>query len=88
MIANELLQARGPNDIPELYLPGRNEFLPENLNVDKLDVTQPAKRPHLIRENSLSQLWYKKDDQYWVPKAQVCVDIRRCVHTTTLGLRI
>ncbi|KAF9652907.1 hypothetical protein BDM02DRAFT_3183249 [Thelephora ganbajun] len=69
-------RAREPNDIPGLYLPKRNEFLPENLDVDKLDVTQPARRPHLIRENSLSQLWYKKDDQYWVPKAQVCVDIR------------
>jgi len=80
VIATDLFQAREPNDILELYLPERNEFLPENLDVDKTDVTQPARRPHLIRENPLSQLWHKKDDQYWVPKAQVCVDVRRCVY--------
>lgn len=79
-------QAREPNDIPELYLPERNEFLPENLDVDKRDVAYPAKRPHLIRETPLSQVWHKKDDQYWVPKAQVCIDIRRCVNEKTRGV--
>src|SRR5579872_5141897 len=78
----DLSQAREPNDIPELYLPERNEFLPENLDVNKVEVAQSAKRPHLIRESSLSQLWYKKDDQFWVPRAQVCIDIRRCVYTS------
>lgn len=32
------LQAESPNDIPELYLPGPNEFIPTNLNVDKREV--------------------------------------------------
>lgn len=81
----QLFQAREPNDIPELYLPERNEFLPDNLDVDKRDVVNLAKRPHLIRETPLSQLWHKKDDQYWVPKAQVCIDIRRFVYEKPRG---
>lgn len=38
---------------------------------------QPSKRPHLIRQTPLTTLWHKKDDQFWVPRAQVIVDIRR-----------
>jgi secreted Zn-dependent insulinase-like peptidase len=33
-------QANAPNNIPELYLPGPNEFIPENLNIDKKDVQE------------------------------------------------
>lgn len=40
---------------------------------------QPLKRPLKIRESSLSTLWYKKDDQFWVPKASFSLFIRRCV---------
>ncbi|KAH9950188.1 insulin-degrading enzyme [Amylocystis lapponica] len=74
--ADFLAQAESPNDIPELYLPGPNEFIPTNLDVEKRLVDKPLKRPHLIRETLLSSLWYKKDDQFWVPKAQVIVEIR------------
>lgn len=37
------------------------------------------KRPLKIRETSLSTLWYKKDDQFWVPKALFTLFIRRYV---------
>ncbi|OJT08672.1 Insulin-degrading enzyme [Trametes pubescens] len=69
-------KASAPNDLKELFLPGPNEFIPTNLNVEKREVEQPAKRPFLIRETPLSSLWHKKDDQFWVPKAQVIMDIR------------
>ena len=87
-------QAQGANDIPDLFLPGPNEFVPENLKVDKRDVPevglillslfswyshllhQPEKRPKLVLRTALSELWHKKDDQWWVPKAQVILDIR------------
>ncbi|OBZ69126.1 hypothetical protein A0H81_10726 [Grifola frondosa] len=36
----------------------------------------PLKRPHLIRETAISSLWHKKDDQFWVPKARIIMDIR------------
>jgi len=71
-----IAQAEGPNDISELFLPGPNEFIPTNLDVQKRPVDQPLKRPVLIRETALSSLWHKKDDQFWVPKAHVLMDLR------------
>ncbi|KAJ7481222.1 Metalloenzyme, LuxS/M16 peptidase-like protein [Mycena galericulata] len=69
-------QAQGPNDIKELYLPGPNKFIPTNVEVDKREVSEPLKRPHLIRETPLSMLWHKKDDKFWVPKAHAIIDLR------------
>ncbi|KAH7911404.1 Metalloenzyme, LuxS/M16 peptidase-like protein [Hygrophoropsis aurantiaca] len=69
-------QAQAPNDIVELYLPGPNEFIPSNLEVDKRDTSEPLKRPHLIRQTPLSTVWHKKDDQFWLPKANVVMEIR------------
>ncbi|KAL0946537.1 hypothetical protein HGRIS_012745 [Hohenbuehelia grisea] len=71
-----LKEAAGPNTIPDLFLPGPNEFIPTNLEVDKREVQETAKRPHLIRETPLSSLWHKKDDRFWVPKAHVVIDFR------------
>ncbi|KII88123.1 hypothetical protein PLICRDRAFT_160956 [Plicaturopsis crispa FD-325 SS-3] len=71
-----IAKAQGPNTIPELHLPGPNEFIPTNLDVDKREVAEPLKRPHLIRETPLMSVWHKKDDQFWVPKAHVVLDIR------------
>ncbi|CDO73578.1 hypothetical protein BN946_scf185014.g48 [Trametes cinnabarina] len=76
-------KANEPNDLKELSLPGPNEFIPTNLDVDKREVAQPAKRPILIRETPLSSLWHKKDDQFWVPKAQVIMDIRSPVSNSS-----
>lgn len=33
-------KAGGPNDLKELFLPGPNEFIPTNLNVEKREVEQ------------------------------------------------
>ncbi|KAH8826892.1 Metalloenzyme, LuxS/M16 peptidase-like protein [Flagelloscypha sp. PMI_526] len=71
-----LRDVSAPNDIKELYLPSPNEFIPTNLDVRKQDVEKPAKRPHLIRETSKSVLWHKKDDQFWVPKAYISIELR------------
>ncbi|KAF9075695.1 Metalloenzyme, LuxS/M16 peptidase-like protein [Rhodocollybia butyracea] len=71
-----LRQTVSPNDIQELFLPAPNEFIPTNLDVDKREVAEPAKRPHLIRQTALSTLWHKKDDRFWVPKANVVIDVR------------
>ncbi|KAJ3740513.1 insulin-degrading enzyme [Lentinula detonsa] len=78
-----LRQTSSPNDLPELFLPGPNEFIPTNLNVDKRDHVEPVKRPHLIRETPLSALWHKKDDRFWVPKAHVMIDIRSPVSNSS-----
>ncbi|KAH7107595.1 Metalloenzyme, LuxS/M16 peptidase-like protein [Auriculariales sp. MPI-PUGE-AT-0066] len=68
--------SRRPNDIPELFLPPRNEFIPQDLSVAKREVATPALRPEMIRKTALSTLWHKKDDQFWVPKANVILFMR------------
>lgn len=40
MDAEFMEAARQPNDIPELFLPGPNEFIPINVEVKKTDVSQ------------------------------------------------
>ncbi|KAI0077374.1 LuxS/MPP-like metallohydrolase [Panus rudis PR-1116 ss-1] len=69
-------KANLPNENTELHLPEPNPYIPENLSVEKKDVAKPAKVPSRIRQNDFSALWYKKDDQFWVPKAHVKLDIR------------
>ncbi|EJC99127.1 uncharacterized protein FOMMEDRAFT_160691 [Fomitiporia mediterranea MF3/22] len=69
-------EARRDNDIPELTLPERNPFIPENFDVDKVHVTEPRKRPALIERTPLMEVWHKKDDQFWVPKASVRIAVR------------
>ena len=69
--ANTYDQARSPNDLRELFLPGPNLFIPSDVDVDKKVVTEPLKQPSLIKRTNLMECWHKKDDQYWVPKAQV-----------------
>lgn len=87
-------KAQGPNDVQELRLPSRNEFIPTNLDVEKREVSEvrcppmhnvllptshqkPQRRPLLIYETEISQVWHKKDDQFWLPKASVVIEIRR-----------
>ncbi|KAG8217686.1 Metalloenzyme, LuxS/M16 peptidase-like protein [Butyriboletus roseoflavus] len=78
-----LAQAQGPNDIQELRLPSRNEFIPTNLEVEKREVSEPQRRPHLIHETEISQVWHKKDDQFWLPKASVVIEIRSPIANDT-----
>ncbi|KAF9691240.1 hypothetical protein EKO04_010895 [Ascochyta lentis] len=55
----------------ELHFPHRNEFIPSRLDVEKKEVAAPAKEPKLIRHDDNVRIWWKKDDQFWVPKANV-----------------
>ena len=61
---------------PELHLPHRNEFIPTRLSVEKKEVAEPAKTPKLIRNDDGLRLWWKKDDTFWVPKANVHITLR------------
>lgn len=60
----------------ELHFPHRNEFIPNRLEVDKKDVETPTKQPKLIRNDDAVRSWWKKDDQFWVPKANVHIHLR------------
>lgn len=75
----DVTQIHEANDIPELSLPKPNEFIPTNIDVAKVDVAEPQKRPSLIRRTKFSEVWHKKDDQFWVPRAFVIIDARTWV---------
>jgi insulysin len=62
--------------LAELSLPAKNEFIPSKLEVEKKEISQPSKTPKLIRTEQNLRLWYKKDDQFWVPKGSVNVLLR------------
>jgi insulysin len=60
----------------ELHFPHKNEFIPNRLEVDKKEVAEPTKAPKLIRNDDSVRSWWKKDDQFWVPKANVHIQFR------------
>lgn len=68
---------------PELSLPAKNEFIPSRLEVERKEVDTPAKAPKLIRNDQNVRLWYKKDDQFWVPKANLQVTMRNPICSST-----
>ena len=60
----------------ELHLPHKNEFIPTKLTVEKKKVDEPMKSPKLIRNDVGIRTWWKKDDRFWVPKANVLLVMR------------
>ena len=69
-------QRMAKDRLPELHLPHRNEFIPTKLHVEKREIEEPAKAPKLIRNDAGVRTWWKKDDQFWVPKANLFVTLR------------
>ncbi|KAI8847500.1 Metalloenzyme, LuxS/M16 peptidase-like protein [Chytridium lagenaria] len=76
--------------VPELHLPERNEFIPQNFAVRKSEgevmwaltlcytkfACQAVLSPSIIIETPTVRLWYKKDDKYNVPKAKAIFSLR------------
>ncbi|KAF2705769.1 LuxS/MPP-like metallohydrolase [Pleomassaria siparia CBS 279.74] len=65
-----------PTRPAELHFPHKNQFIPNRLEVEKKEIKEPAKTPKIIRNDEGVRLWYKKDDQFWVPKANVNIIFR------------
>ncbi|KAG0170307.1 Insulinase (Peptidase M16) [Apophysomyces sp. BC1034] len=70
----QALQNVGLNDA--LSLPASNEFIPTNFETYKTGVKELAKRPELIESSAQLRLWHKKDDTFWVPRANVWILFR------------
>lgn len=64
--------------LSELHLPHRNQFIPQNLDVEKKDIPEEDRTvaPKLIRNDEHAQTWFKKDDTFWVPKANLFIVMR------------
>jgi insulysin len=69
--------------LAELHLPHENQFIPKKLEVEKKEVKEPAIAPRLIRNDDLVRTWFKKDDQFWVPKANLFVNCRNPLPNAT-----
>lgn len=67
----------------ELHFPHKNEFIPTRLDVEKKEVEVPSKEPKLIRHDDNVRIWWKKDDQYWVPKANVHIYFKTPITSAT-----
>ena len=73
------LTCSGNDTTKELHLPHKNEFIPTKLDVEKTIVKEPAKTPKLLRNDDMVRLWWKKDDTFWVPKANLNIKLRNAV---------
>ncbi|KAK4218084.1 UCH-domain-containing protein [Rhypophila decipiens] len=62
--------------VSKLHLPHKNQFIPTKLEVEKKDVKEPALAPKIVRNDQLVRTWYKKDDTFWVPKANLVVSCK------------
>ncbi|KAK3333198.1 Metalloenzyme, LuxS/M16 peptidase-like protein [Cercophora scortea] len=62
--------------ITNLHIPHKNQFIPTKLEVEKKEVKVPAPAPHIVRNDPLVRTWYKKDDTFWVPKANLIVSCK------------
>jgi len=72
----------------ELHFPHKNEFIPSRLDVEKKEVGEPAKMPKLIRNDENVRIWWKKDDQFWVPKANVHIYFRTPIAAVTARIQL
>jgi insulysin len=74
---------RAETQTANLHLPGTNEFVPTNFEVERKDVTEPELAPRIIRDSPLVRTWFKKDDTFWVPKTTAIINFRTLVATTS-----
>jgi insulysin len=73
---NKAATASAQTRIPNLHLPHKNQFIPTKLEVEKKEVKEPALAPRVVRNDQLVRTWYKKDDTFWVPKANLIVSAK------------
>ncbi|WVQ66403.1 uncharacterized protein L199_004583 [Kwoniella botswanensis] len=78
-----LNEAMSGKVLSELQLPGPNLFIPEKLDVEKFDVAEPANRPVLLKDTPTSKLWYKRDDRFWQPRANLDILLHSPILQTT-----
>ncbi|PNP56798.1 hypothetical protein FNYG_15335 [Fusarium nygamai] len=69
--------AVSPQDrLPTLHLPHKNPFIPNEPEVEKQEMDEQALNPRVIRNDSIARTQWKKDDIFWVPRANVLVSLK------------
>lgn len=54
---------------PVFYLPTRNEFIPNDLEIRAKETDKRQEVPELILNNELFRVWFKQDNKFRLPKA-------------------
>ncbi|KAJ0170062.1 hypothetical protein K1T71_014668 [Dendrolimus kikuchii] len=63
-------QWKSAKSVPSLHLPPPNEFIPTKLDLEKgEDATSDGIAPAIIKDTPLMRLWFKKDNEFHLPKA-------------------
>ncbi|KAK0157501.1 hypothetical protein PV328_011241 [Microctonus aethiopoides] len=52
----------------DLKIPEKNEFIPTNFDIKADEDSEIDEYPVIIEDNQLMRVWFKQDDEYWVPK--------------------
>ncbi|CAK1554529.1 unnamed protein product [Leptosia nina] len=75
-ISEEQLKVwRSVKSSPELHLPPSNEFIPTRLDLEtEPDSTTDAIAPVIIKDTPLMRIWFKRDNEFQLPKAFVTLD--------------
>lgn len=81
-IPSQLLNREGSIDEYEgMFLPKPNSFIPSTFDVlgapaKGQEKPKPTKRPVLAHHSALSRLWHKKDDRFFLPKANIFLALK------------
>nr|CAD7441027.1 unnamed protein product [Timema bartmani] len=59
---------------PDLALPPRNEFIPTNFSLAAREEGELTPHPTVIQDTPLARVWFKQDDQFLLPKANVSLE--------------
>jgi hypothetical protein len=69
--------AVSPQDrLPTLHLRHKNQFIPNELEVEKQEVDEQARNPRVLRNDTNARTRWKKDDTFWVPRANIIVSLK------------
>ncbi|KAK4883510.1 hypothetical protein RN001_006829 [Aquatica leii] len=58
---------------PELRIPDKNDFVATNFDLYPLD-KEVTEHPIIVQDTALTRIWFKQDDKYFLPKANIMFD--------------
>ncbi|KAG6980180.1 putative zinc protease mug138 [Fusarium oxysporum f. sp. conglutinans] len=62
--------------LPTLHLPHKNQFIPNEPEVEKQEMDEQALNPRVLRNDGIARTQWKKDDIFWVPRANLIVSLK------------
>ena len=57
-------------------MPDKNEFIPDSFDLYPLD-KDAAEYPTIIKDTAITRVWFKQDDKFLLPKANLMFDFVR-----------